>query len=179
MPETWHERMATITDYQTDDSAMGRIMAWRMAFNLAMHRPLGGGFQTFRPSAYLMYLPEVGARRTDAHSVYFELMAEQGFIGLGLFLALGIFTFFTCGKIARRTRRSPEDAWMNELARMLQVSFVGYAAAGAFSRSRILQLPVCAGRDRRRLEDGSREARCAGCRGTSWQVGLTGEAASG
>jgi probable O-glycosylation ligase (exosortase A-associated) len=132
MPETWHERMSTITEYQTDGSAMGRIMAWRMAFNLAMHRPLGGGFQTFRPSAYLMYLPEVGARRTDAHSVYFELMAEHGFIGLGLFLVLGISTFLTCGKIARRTRRSPDDAWMNELARMLQVSFVGYAAAGAF-----------------------------------------------
>jgi hypothetical protein len=79
-----------------------------------------------------MYLPEVGARRTDAHSVYFELMAEHGFIGLGLFLVLGISTFLTCGKIARRTRRSPDDAWMNELARMLQVSFVGYAAAGAF-----------------------------------------------
>jgi hypothetical protein len=32
MPETWHERMATITDYQTDGSAMGRIMPgeWRL-----------------------------------------------------------------------------------------------------------------------------------------------------
>jgi putative inorganic carbon (hco3(-)) transporter len=130
MPQEWHERMGTIVNYEEDGSAMGRIMAWRMAFNLAMHRPLGGGFETFAPATYLMYLPEAGPRKTDAHSIYFEIMAEQGFIGLGLFLAIGIFSLQACGSIIRRTRGIPDLLWMNELARMMQVSLVGYAVSG-------------------------------------------------
>jgi probable O-glycosylation ligase (exosortase A-associated) len=132
MPETWHERMQTIADYEEDASAMGRIKAWEMAINLASHRPLGGGFETFRPGAYLMYLPEVGARGTDAHSIYFEIMAEHGFIGLAMFLLIGLFSSLACGRIIRRTKLVPDLEWMNLLARMIQVSLVGYAVSGLF-----------------------------------------------
>jgi probable O-glycosylation ligase (exosortase A-associated) len=132
MPETWHERMATITEYEEDSSAMGRIKAWEMAFNMAMNRPLGGGYETFKPGAYLMYLPEVGARGTDAHSIYFETLGEHGFIGLALFLLIGLFSLMACGRIIRRTRNIPELDWMNMLARMIQVSLVGYAVSGLF-----------------------------------------------
>lgn len=111
---------------------MGRLKAWEMAFNLALNRPLGGGFETFKPATYLMYLPELGARRTDAHSIYFETMAEHGFIGLALFLLLGVFSLLTCGRIIRTTRGIAHLEWMNMLARMVQVSLVGYAASGAF-----------------------------------------------
>ena len=43
MPESWHSRMDTIKTYQDDASAMGRINAWRMTFNLACDNVLGGG----------------------------------------------------------------------------------------------------------------------------------------
>ncbi|MBK1631083.1 putative O-glycosylation ligase, exosortase A system-associated [Thiohalocapsa halophila] len=132
MPPDWHERMGTIATYEEDGSAMGRIKAWEMAFNLALNRPFGGGFETFKPATYLMYLPEVGGRRTDAHSIYFETMAEHGFIGLTLFLLIGIFSLLACGRIIRRTRRIADLQWMNMLARMMQVALIGYAVSGAF-----------------------------------------------
>jgi len=132
MPESWHERMATISDYQNDASAMGRITAWTMATHLALDRVVGGGFETFRPAVYLIYLPEVGARGTDAHSIYFELLGEHGFIGLLLFLLIGIFAFKRCSNVIRLTRRRDDLRWANLLARMIQVSFVGYAVSGAF-----------------------------------------------
>jgi probable O-glycosylation ligase (exosortase A-associated) len=132
MPETWHERMDTISNYEEDSSAMGRFKAWQMAFNLALHRPFGGGYECFKPGTYLMYLPEVGARRTDAHSIYFEVMAEHGFIGLTLFLLIGLLTLKACGRIIRQTNAVPDLVWMNNLARMIQVSLVGYAVSGAF-----------------------------------------------
>jgi len=132
MPAEWHERMASIADYESDGSAMGRIMAWRMAFNLAMHEPFGGGFEAFAPQTYLMYLPEAGARKTDAHSIYFEIMGEQGFVGLGLFLLLGVLALRACVHIIRKTRDLPEWQWMRRLAAMVQVSLIGYAVSGAF-----------------------------------------------
>lgn len=132
MPDSWHERMATIQTYEEDASAMGRIVAWQMSWNLAQDRLTGGGFETFQPSIYLIYLPEAGARRTVAHSIYFGILAEHGFIGLGLFMALLFFAFRACRVIIRKTRERPDLHWMNYLARMTQVSLVGYAASGAF-----------------------------------------------
>ncbi|HHQ41408.1 MAG TPA: putative O-glycosylation ligase, exosortase A system-associated [Chromatiales bacterium] len=132
MPEKWHARMETIDDYQEDGSAQGRLNAWRFAFNLALDRPLtGGGFETFRPRWFALYAPNP-YKVHDAHSIYFEVLGEHGFVGLALFLLLGTFTWLKAGRIRRLTRRREELLWAHDLASMLQVSLVGYAVAGAF-----------------------------------------------
>lgn len=132
MPDAWHERMTTIGAYEDDASAMGRIKAWQMSINMAMERPLGGGFFAFGPETYLMYLPEVGARRTVAHSIYFQTLGHHGFIGLGLFLLLLGLIFNSCRRTIRRARQFPDLHWMRNLAAMIQVSLIGYAVTGAF-----------------------------------------------
>jgi probable O-glycosylation ligase (exosortase A-associated) len=119
MPQEWWDRMATIRSYQEDGSAQSRIAAWTFAYNLATSRFLGGGFETF-----------IG--NTDAHSIYFEVLGEHGFVGLALFLLLGAFTWMSAARIRRRTEGSEDMDWMATLARMTQVSIVAYATAGAF-----------------------------------------------
>ena len=132
MPEKWHARMETIERYEEDRSAQGRLNAWGFAFNLALDRPLtGGGFETFRPRWFALYAPNP-YKVHDAHSIYFEVLGEHGFVGLALFLLLGAFTWLKAGRIRRLTRRREELLWAHDLASMLQVSLVGYAVAGAF-----------------------------------------------
>jgi len=132
MPESWHDRMETIETYQQDQSAMGRINAWRFAFNLAKNRPLvGGGNQAFTPDLFARYAPDPDDVH-DAHSIYFEVLAEHGFVGLTLFLLLAWFTWRTCSLVAKQARPYPEGQWMADLAGMLQVSLVGFATSGAF-----------------------------------------------
>ncbi len=132
MPDEWWERMQTIRSFREDSSAMGRINAWGFAINLALDRPLtGGGFQVFRPELFLRYAPEP-LDFHDAHSIYFEMLAEHGFVGLGLFLALGLATLHTAARIVRRTRPHEELAWARVLASMIQVALCGYAVGGAF-----------------------------------------------
>ncbi len=131
MPQQWFERMQTVKSYGQDESAMGRINAWHMAFNLAKERPLGAGFEAFKPPMFAQYAPEPD-RVHDAHSLYFEVLGEHGFVGLGLFLTLGLMTWRTASWIIRRARRDPEARWAADLASMVQVSLVGYASAGAF-----------------------------------------------
>jgi hypothetical protein len=79
-----------------------------------------------------MYLPEVGARGTDAHSIYFEVLAEHGFIGLALFLAIGVFALSACRRLIKDNKRDPDRRWIADLAAMIQVSLIGYAVSGAF-----------------------------------------------
>lgn len=131
MPDTWHSRMATIDDSEVDASVMGRFNAWGMAFNLARSELLGGGFEAFQRPTFWLYGPNPN-KVHDAHSIYFEVLGEHGFIGLFLFLLLGLFTLLTCSKLIRKCRDIEEFQWMRDLMAMLQVSLVGYAASGAF-----------------------------------------------
>jgi probable O-glycosylation ligase (exosortase A-associated) len=131
MPQEWYERMGTIKTYEEDRSATDRINAWHMAFNIARTRITGGGFETFVPWVAGIYAPDA-ARAADAHSIYFEMLGEHGFAGLAMFLLLGAFTWNTGARIRRMARRLPETKWCGDLAAMVQVSMVGYAASGAF-----------------------------------------------
>jgi len=131
MPQQWYDRMATIEAYETDPSAMGRINAWKMAFNMAKDRPLGGGFSSFQENSFVLYAPDPEDVH-DSHSIYFEVLGEHGFVGLGLFLMLGLMTWLTASWVIGRARRDREKQWAADLAAMVQVSLVGYASAGAF-----------------------------------------------
>jgi len=132
MPSQWHDRIDTIETYQQDSSAMGRINAWQMAFNLAKDRPLvGGGFQIYDPGVFLQYAPNPEDVHA-AHSIYFQTLGEHGFVGLLLYLLLGLLTWRTGSWIVKHTRRQPELKWAHDLATMMQVSLLGFMVGGAF-----------------------------------------------
>ncbi len=131
MPESWYERMESVKSYEEDASAMGRINAWMMAFNLASDRIMGGGFETFKAAIFRRYAPDPYAVH-DAHSIYFEVLGEHGSIGLAIFLCLMGMTWLKCSSIIRRTKWDSDLKWARDLAAMVQVSLLGYASAGAF-----------------------------------------------
>jgi probable O-glycosylation ligase (exosortase A-associated) len=132
MPEEWFQRMETIETYDQDRSAMGRINAWWFAYHLALDRPLvGGGFDTFTQELFNVYAPDPTFLQ-DAHSIYFEVLGEQGFVGLGLYLLLGIVTIRTGQRVLRACRDRPDLKWCANLVAMVQVSILGYAVGGAF-----------------------------------------------
>ncbi len=138
LPQDWFQRMETIEHYHKDRSAMGRINVWKFAWRLALDDPLlGGGFETFDRRLYMEYIPEIASDPStyvagDAHSIYFQVLAQQGFVGLFLFLALGISTFRACSQARRLALDRKDLAWAGDLAAMLQVSLVAYATSGAF-----------------------------------------------
>lgn len=140
MPQEWYDRMNTIKNYQQDESALGRINAWHTAFNVAKDRITGGGFEMFQWSTFRQYAPDPD-RVHDVHSIYFEQLGEQGFIGLGIFILLGLFTWLRAQQVIKTCKNDPERKWAADLAAMIQVSFVGYAAGGAFLGLSYFDLP--------------------------------------
>jgi probable O-glycosylation ligase (exosortase A-associated) len=145
MPESWSSRMATIQTYEQDGSAMGRISAWKFAWNLALHRPIiGGGFETFTPELFRVYAPTPDIVQ-GPHSIYFEVLGEHGFVGLALFLGLGYAAFRRAGAVVKVVDGLGEAGkhllWARELCAMLQVSLIGYAVGGAFLGLAYFDLP--------------------------------------
>lgn len=132
MPDQWTERMNSIQNYEQDASAMGRINVWHMAVNIANARPLvGGGFELYRPQVFATYAPNPDDIHT-AHSIYFQMLGEHGYVGLLIFLSLGILSWIKARRIIAASKQNPEFAWAGQLARAIQISLIGFAVGGAF-----------------------------------------------
>ena len=138
MPTEWQQRQLSTLNYEEDESAMGRIVMWRYAIDVANDHPLlGGGFNIFYDgSSRIKYLPrnEDGSVYPGraAHSIYFEVLGEHGYGGLILFLGLGFLAFFTAERVRRRSQDRPDLKWARDLMPMCQASLVGFAVGGAF-----------------------------------------------
>lgn len=140
MPDTWWERMDTIRTYGEDNSAQGRLTAWAMAWNLARDRLIGGGFMVALPSVYAIYAPEATTSLV-AHSIYFQLMGEHGFIGLFVFLLVGVLTWVDAAELRRTYAGHADLKWAADLGSMMQVSMIGFAVTGAFLSMAYFDLP--------------------------------------
>ena len=131
MPADWTSRMHSIDDYKEDTSAMGRINAWHFAYNVANSNIMGGGFFVFTPRMFKQYAPNPEAYHV-AHSVFFQVLGEHGYIGLGIFLLMFLFGWRAGSQMIKFCKNKPELAWAKTLAQMCQVSMIGYLTAGTF-----------------------------------------------
>ena len=121
LPEEWFDRMHTIETYQEDASVQGRFEAWKFAVNKAVEHPLtGGGFETFR-AAYV-----------DSHSAYFQILGHHGFVALFMWLSLLFGTIVALERLRRQALMLDDVAWIQDYARAVQISLIGYAVGGAF-----------------------------------------------
>lgn len=131
MPESWYDRMNTIQTYEEDSSAMGRINAWEYAFNAANDRIFGMGFNSWTSQTFALYAPNPDDPHA-AHSIYFSVLGDHGWIGLFLFLIIFRKVWVMLKKIIKDTSEIQCFYEINILARMLQVSFIAYFVGGAF-----------------------------------------------
>ncbi|MBK7277555.1 MAG: putative O-glycosylation ligase, exosortase A system-associated [Betaproteobacteria bacterium] len=140
MPSSWNARMDTIKTYEEDNSAMERLFTWRTLTNAALDRPLvGAGFRADNRRVFGTYVPtgpeweNFRGRVLVAHSIYFQMLGEHGFVGLGLYFAFWGTVWRRASRTAREAMAIPDLAsWLPLLMHMSQVSLVGFAAGGAF-----------------------------------------------
>jgi probable O-glycosylation ligase (exosortase A-associated) len=123
--------MTNTSSGNLDASALSRVNAWTYAWRLASDYPLmGGGFDDFNQPLFDRYAPNPKDVH-GPHSIYFGVLAEHGFIGLGLYLALVATCFVTLYGISRRARAQGNER-TQYYADMLQFSLVGFLVSGAF-----------------------------------------------
>lgn len=142
LPERWAERMQSISTHQ-DESAQSRFHIWQMITRLAADHPIaGGGYRiTENPKTWEQYATGDWKIAYAPHSIYFQALAEHGYVGLFLFLAIGIATWLLASRLSRQARDGPDADWIPSLMGMIQVSLIGFGVAGAFNALANYDLP--------------------------------------
>jgi putative inorganic carbon (HCO3(-)) transporter len=138
----WWERIATISDYQSDSSAMMRIELWQAAVQMAMDYPLGVGVGNFRHKV-IEYVPHLPFTRA-AHNTYASCLAEIGWLGLLVFLTVLAFAVRQTSRAwhAAHTMEPFQEIRIGRFrtrfhlgwhAMALQAGLVGYLTSAAFT----------------------------------------------
>jgi probable O-glycosylation ligase (exosortase A-associated) len=118
-PKSFWDRTETVSSYEQDASARGRIEAWKVTSNMSRQNPLLGiGFNAFQP-AWPLYADPGMRRAYAAHNVFLQTIAELGFIGFALFL------LFAAGAVggAFEAATAQSDRW---LTRAIAAATAGY-----------------------------------------------------
>jgi probable O-glycosylation ligase (exosortase A-associated) len=157
-PEGWVARMNTIENAGQDSSLMGRVGAWQVSSAIALNNPVfGGGPHTIEIGpvwnehrdapgllGFMSYMDLNGlpGRGRAAHSIYFEVLGDMGFVGLFIFVAILINAFVTVRFIVRIAKSTGAKLeWARSLAQMLALSLVAYVVAGALLSAAYFELP--------------------------------------
>jgi probable O-glycosylation ligase (exosortase A-associated) len=145
-PDTWFERISSIQDARAgqDNSFNGRLVAWHVSTAIAYDRPFyGAGFHALQdPHVWTSYARSLADDESGflasgdlfaraAHSIYFEVLGDQGFTGLILFVALLLAGLNACRQIIKITRHERDLAWARQFATMMLISLIVYAVSGA------------------------------------------------
>lgn len=134
LPDKWWGRMDTITVENPDTSVQARLNAWQTAWNLAADRPFtGGGFRAlWDVYTWRRYFNGEFIKAWDAHSIYFEVLSEHGYVGLALYLSILGTTLIGLQRIRKRWRGHPEYGYLANYADMTQLALCPFLVAGAF-----------------------------------------------
>lgn len=136
LPDAYWDRMATITAPadERDQSQTGRLHFWQVAVAMANDHPiLGVGHRGYEPAydAYDWSQGELGRRRA-VHSAWFGVLAEVGYPGLLIYVAIVVSSFFACRRVRQSAARGEVPGELGAYARALETGLVAFLVGGSF-----------------------------------------------
>jgi probable O-glycosylation ligase (exosortase A-associated) len=139
-PGVFFSRMSTISEYETEGSAQGRIQAWKAGGRMILDKPITGvSVGMFAVSYGTKYKPKgEWVHWMNAHSMYFQVIGELGVPGTVVLLSLLIGNMLATWRLRRRFLEYHGDKMTQDqqrTARMLMMattSVIGFCIAGAF-----------------------------------------------
>jgi len=115
-----------------DESAMGRLYAWEAAWNMALDNPISGvGISNFYYN-YFFYSTHWDGMNHAVHSTWFGVLAESGFFGLTLFIALIASTLMMALKMLKSPNINNYSPGIRVIINAAPAGIVGFIISGTF-----------------------------------------------
>lgn len=148
LPQSYLDRMSTIENHQSDQSASTRIAVWEWTLNYVSERPMGGGFASYLGNKLRVDITKaettgslttldtiiIEDKARAFHSSYFEMLGEQGWPGLTLWLWIQLLGIWQMERIRRKwkDRAGAHEKWQAPLACALQQTHIVYMVGSLF-----------------------------------------------
>ncbi len=148
MPSSFSDRMGTMNNYKADQSASTRVEVWKWTWEYAKDNPMGGGFMAYLQNKITISKEDTKGTEGNQdveveklqdkarayHSSYFEMLGEQGYPGLVLWLLLHLSGIWQMEVVRRRylKRTGEDEAWIAPLANALQMGQIIYMTGSLF-----------------------------------------------
>ncbi len=140
-PASYKDRISTISEYQTEGSARGRIEAWKVAGHMIVAKPLlGVGFNKFQQE-YNTYDPtraleSDGSKNAEgtrvAHNSYLQIWAECGTPAFLIYMLLIVMSFIDLSVVRREAERRYHSSWILSYANMFEAGLVAFVVGAVF-----------------------------------------------
>lgn len=136
-PPQWVQRMETLRQEGVDMSAQQRLVSWGTTWNFVQDFPLMGGSFYALPDVAIFQKYQTrplpgGHLSSGPHSIYFQVLGEQGFIGFAIYFGLVACCLLTLWRLRRRTISIPQLQWISVYADIMTGSILGFLVSGAF-----------------------------------------------
>ncbi len=133
LPDSFFDRLSTIATYQADSSARGRLEAWKVAWAMSVDNPIFGvGLNMFQ-ARYNQYLSGGAPLQTIvAHNAYLQVLAENGFPALMMYLSLFAGTYFSIWRVRREAKMRFRTSWILNYCTMFEASITAFIVGSTF-----------------------------------------------
>ncbi len=138
---SWSARMGTIENASEDQSFMGRVTSWKIATLAATDNPIFGVGQDSVQTHHVwsLYYRDISDfdfvstyntsidKPKAAHSIYFQVLGDTGFVGLFWFLLLLSSGYRLASNLAKNSNLD----WIKKLSKAIKGSLLAYFVSGA------------------------------------------------
>jgi probable O-glycosylation ligase (exosortase A-associated) len=139
--DRWTSRIQTIETADQDLSFLGRTTAWKLSFLSALDNPVFGVGQDslqnqhvwlryYEDIEILDFVPTANVsknRAKAAHSIYFQVLGDTGFVGLLIYLSVLLLGKFKAKKLSQ----SGTEIWIRDLSASINISLIVFMVSGA------------------------------------------------
>jgi O-antigen ligase len=119
---------------------MGRVVVWDWTIDYVKANPLGGGFFIDRTNQVVISVDsdgDTGTRQQTErgkafHSIYFEVLGEQGYPGFVLYFGIVLLSISRLCRVWFGSRNKPHARWEREMAYAFLVAWASLLVGAGF-----------------------------------------------
>jgi O-antigen ligase len=139
IPDSYKERISTIlvdedAGEEREESSASRLHFWKVAVVVANEYPIVGVGPFCFESVY-DYYDFLGGRygtHRAVHNSYLQMLTNNGYPGLAIFLLLIYLSLTTNRKIRKAAKRRPDLKWIVACTNIFDISITAFCIGGTF-----------------------------------------------
>jgi probable O-glycosylation ligase (exosortase A-associated) len=142
-PQRLIDRYYELVNYEEEESAQSRFLAWQLCGRVGLAHPFnGGGFDFYSNEIYAEYIPEgmeawlekwkASAKAWSCHSIWLTMLGEHGLPGFAFWVGLIGSCLLSLQRMRSYAKAHAELSWIHHYVDAVQTALIAFIIVGTF-----------------------------------------------